>query len=568
MHLRGRRQDETLSVSRSPLSTLATKLDAAYTPGTVCKQSDTTRPSPSARLKAVAAACALSVATGCATPGRTDNDAMSEIAAKASVTRGITPDTVRDAAAIPPEGESEAPPEVTLDAALRLASLYNRDLQTRRESLHRQVISLRGTRRDYGIALSGTIGYVLSSDDTEDTGTSSFDLSAGRPLPTGAEITLSAASSLTSTRSGATNASNSTTSGGVKIEQPLLAGAGYTASHQTLIQAERDTLYALRTFARDRQASAIDIVSTFYRLLTQKAAVDNARLNTQQSTLLRQRTEALFRVQRAPAIDVMRAQQQELAASNRQAQAESSFESARQVFLNTLGLSIDAPSMVSGTVPGINPVVLPEADALRVALRERLDLQTARDRVADAERKLRVARSHLLPSLDAYGQASWSAEGTRTGDTADGETTYSAGIALELPLDRRAERDAVRTAGLDLDLAQRNARQAEDQVRLDVAGAYRQIAYLAQAEQIEKRNLQIAEKRAENARMRFRNGELENRDVVEAENELLNARNALVQARVEYEIERLKLLRTVGILDVAADGKCVVRPIAEEERNP
>ena len=71
---------------------------------------------------------------------------------------------------------------------------------------------------------------------------------------------------------------------------------------------------------------------------------------------------------------------------------------------------------------------------------------------------------------------------------------------------------------------------------------------------IQKQNTTIAEKRARNALLRFKGGELSNRDVVEAENELLDARNAYSQALVDYELQRLRLLRNIGLLDVEANG--------------
>lgn len=508
------------------------------------------------RLPVLVAACLVAVA-GCLSPDRSYHPVDRLVRESAATIPGVTSNTVADAFAgghpTPP-----APGEIDMPTALLLGSQRNRDLQTRRDALRRQAISLRGTRRDYGTSIAGTLAYVLSSDETTDSSTSSLDLSAGRALPLGGSFSVSAATSLGTSGSDGTNSTASTVSGGARIEQPLLAGAGYTASHQPLIQAERDMVYAIRAFAMERQSAAIGVVSDFYQLLAQMAGVENARLNAQQSTLLRQRTEALFRVRRAPAIDVMRAQQQELAASNRLAQAEASFETSRQEFLVTIGLPVDAKSTITGAVPEVQPAPIQEADATRIALALRLDLHTARDRAADAARRLEVARSGLLPALNARGEATWSSDGTRAFDTRDGQTAYSAGVTLALPLDKRAERDAVRAARLDLDLAERNALEAEDRVRLEVASAYRQIAYLAQAAQIEKRNLEIAEKRAENARMRFRNGELENRDVVEAENELLNARNSLAQAQVQYALQRLRLMRSAGMLDVARDGSLMI----------
>jgi outer membrane protein TolC len=81
---------------------------------------------------------------------------------------------------------------------------------------------------------------------------------------------------------------------------------------------------------------------------------------------------------------------------------------------------------------------------------------------------------------------------------------------------------------------------------------------------IQLRNMEIAERRVGNAMLQFRNGTLSNRDVIEAQNELLNARNAWGQALVDYEIQRLQLLRNVGLMDIDPNGGIRVAERREE----
>ena len=71
---------------------------------------------------------------------------------------------------------------------------------------------------------------------------------------------------------------------------------------------------------------------------------------------------------------------------------------------------------------------------------------------------------------------------------------------------------------------------------------------------IQRKTREIAEKRARNAQLRFKSGELSNRDVVEAENELLEARNRFVQAQTDYEVQRVRLFRNMGLMDVTPEG--------------
>ncbi len=197
---------------------------------------------------------------------------------------------------------------------------------------------------------------------------------------------------------------------------------------------------------------------------------------------------------------------------------------------------------------------------IEAGLTRRLDLQTVRDREADAQRRLAIARSQVRPDLSVFGEGKLENSGAEDAET---DEQFTAGVSLELPLDRRDERDAVMRAELDLAEAERALAQKTDEVRLEVMDGMTQMRFLANSVRIEAENINIAERRAESALIRFRNGELLNRDVVEAENELLAARNAYVRLQARYEIQRIRLLRNTGLLDVAADGVLVELEVTE-----
>jgi len=83
---------------------------------------------------------------------------------------------------------------------------------------------------------------------------------------------------------------------------------------------------------------------------------------------------------------------------------------------------------------------------------------------------------------------------------------------------------------------------------------------------IQKEATTIAQRKYEHSLMRFKAGEIPNRDVVEAQNELLSAKNAHVNALVSYELQRLALLRNVGLLDVMPDGRVIELQGDEQSR--
>lgn len=451
--------------------------------------------------------------------------------------------------------------EMDLTNTLRLATQYSRELQAKRDALYLNGLSALAARREFGFQYSGTIGYVVTRPEEGDAvpaGTGAFK--ASRVLPTGGRLTadLSANKDL---RPDPTNVTPYTTSASVELAQPLLAGAGYDASHEKSIQSERDLLYGLRTFVLERQDFAISIMKNYYNLLIQQQVLQNERTHTEQAVFLRKRSEALFKIRRVPAVDVMRSQQQELSARNRLTQAEAEFEIAGKRFLIMIGISVDTPMALAGEIPALKPTSLDAVSCIRAALDRRLDLKTIYDQRDDARRRFGTARLALLPKLDAFAKAS--ASGSSDSAGLDGlENTVSGGVTLELPFDKRAEIENLKKAELALEAANRAVEQTEDSIRVAIGESFSRLVALEKGVAIEEKNMELSTRRADYTLLRFKNGELSNRDVVEAQGELLNSKNAYIRALVDYEMQRLQLLRDIGCADVAPDGVMIELPLA------
>ncbi|HMO49709.1 MAG TPA: TolC family protein [Kiritimatiellia bacterium] len=510
--------------------------------------------------KQIFAGALLALASGCYSARSLDRYVEREVERVAEQSSGISREVVVDSVReLSSEfGTDAAMLDLDRDRVLAVAAVSSRTLQTRREDLYRAGLNLFGTRRDFGPNVSGVLEYVYAAPENSTERQTLFaSLAAEQILPTGGRIR--AAGSQTVAREDREADGNDRFSGraSLRLDQPLLSGAGRSSSHEPLIQAERDYVYALRRFTLERQDFAINILRDYYNLLGQRNVVENTRTNHQQFIFLRQRSEALFQVNRAPAIDVLRSQQEELSALNRLTTAEEAYRIQVGRFLVQLGLPADHPVSLADDIPVMRPVTLEEKEAVGMALENRLDVMTVRDQLEDARRKLAVARQSYLPEINAFGIAEWDADdATSLGDQSF-DSSWQAGVRAELPLDRRAERDAVRVAEINLAAAQRRWDEFQETTALEVRDSYSQLRSLTVSVEIQLRNIEIAEKRAANALLQFRNGRLSNRDVVEAANDLLGARNSYISALADYEIQRLTLLRQIGRLDVSREGAIV-----------
>lgn len=442
---------------------------------------------------------------------------------------------------------------LSLRDALQLAISGNRDYVSSRDATYLSALTLTRQRRDFGPILNGTISALFSDGSAGDAaGRASADFGVRKVLGSGG--TLSVSTDASARRGfGVDPTTTLSHSVGISFEQPLLKGFGYEVSHESLTQAERDVVYALRDFELFRQSFLIDTVRRYYAIVRQKKVVRNSYSTLERFTFLRKRSEALFEIGKVRAIDKFRAAQEELVASNEVIAEEEVLASLLDDFKVFLGLPASERIDVEEITPEARATPIDLQSAIAAALHNRLDLRTSEDRVEDAERAVRIARNGLLPAIDLT--ASLGAGASRTdGETTGYEGEYAVGISLSLPLDQVTERNAYKSAILALQRRQRLHSIARDNVRLDVTNTYRRLRRLENSVRIQTANVELAERRVKNAELRFEAGELGNRDVVEAQSAKLSAENALIRAILDYELARLQLKKDIGILFVDKDG--------------
>ncbi len=502
----------------------------------------------------VAGGIALLV-SGCLSARSVDRLVARSVADKAAAVPDSS-NAVRDAtAAIQPTNILTAPVSLDLRTALDLAARHSRSLQTRREQLFLQGLDTLAVRRSFGPQLAGTVEYLLHRpSDAARHADGALDLTVSQKLPLGGTLSANAGGDVTTVSGGTNGADRYGSTAGISLTQPLLQGAGHEASHDPEIQAERQLLYQVRAFALDRQDQALAVMRGFFGLLIEQANVANTRTNVEQAVFLRRRSEAMFRVRKAKVDDVLRARQNEIIASNAMTSAGIALDTKISQFLADLGLPVTLPVVLAGSVPDTKPLPLTQDACLALALERRLDLHTEQDRLADAERRVRVARNALWPRLDAVGSAALNGRSPDSWGAADYEHLLTAGLRMDLPLDKRGERDAWRRARLLADQAARALAEKRDAIRVQVADGVRRLALQEQTVRMQRENQSLSERNVRATLLRFRNGEADNLAVVTAQEALLNANNSYIRALAGHAEQRAALLRAVGLLDVGPDG--------------
>ena len=465
-----------------------------------------------------------------------------------------SPNDIRIEKAVPASGV------MTLAQAIAMATAHNRDYQRQKEQLYLMALDLTLARHRFARQWFGTVdaSYVRNSAD-EQVG---YDAETGfsQLLADGAQISTSIAIDWARFLTGDPD----TSLGSVltaSVTQPLLRGRGRKVVQENLTQAERNALYQIRSFNRYRKTFVVSIVDAYYRVLQQKDAVTNAKNSYESKVELRERLQMEANEGVTPRFQVDQAEQSELLAQDSYVRAQQRYEQLLDAFKITLALPTDTEiELDQNELEALQKIGIVEPDyqleaAVETALAQRLDLANSANAVEDAERKVVVAADNLGTELNLIGSAGVnSTPETKIERLQFHNGTYSLGLEADLPLDRKAERNAYREALITLEQQQRAYENDVDEVKLDVRDAYRRLREEAESYRTQQKALELAQIRVGVSPILWEAGRMNARDYLESQDDLLQAQNNVTSALVSHAIAKLNFFRDVGILQVKPDG--------------
>ncbi len=507
--------------------------------------------------------------------------------------------TEHDAGPIPPWG-SDQPLVLAMLEALQVGARNSRDYQSRKEDVFSAAMGLDLELDAFRNTYTGLLDSLLSTDQSGGDSVTGVENMAentvtrrlrGGTILTG-RLIIDLAKLLSSDR-----ASSLGIFADASIAIPLLRGAGKHIVAEPLTQAQREVLYAIWSFERFKKTFAVAVASQYLSVLQLRDQANNAANNYKRLIRSSHRARRLRDAGRLEQIQVDQALQDELRARDNWVSARESYERGLDRFKITLGLPTDARveldptelDRLDETAPkslgeswaktdtsqrlsdddpielvepqrGVGRMEMQEAEALRLALERRLDLRTLEGRVHDAQRRVVVAADALKAGLNLTGTVS---AGERRGLGSAGlpdaqlrpeHGFYSAGVDLDIPWERTAERNTYRDSFIVLERAARDMQAQEDQVKLDVRDRLGRLVQARESYAIQAKAVALANERVRSTNMFLEAGEAQIRDVLEAEEDLLDAQNAMTGAQVDYHVAELELQRDMGTLQVDSKG--------------
>jgi len=461
------------------------------------------------------------------------------------------------------EASAEQATLLSLSDTLAIAMANSRSYQSRKESLFIQALNLTQTQKDFNwdtsaSSLNASSSYTSDGSTTETFGDTGVDgslaLEVSRILASGAKVTLNYTESIVNYFTDPdTSSENGVLS--FNVVQPLLNGFGPLVSMESLRQAERNMVYAVRDFKRYQQSFVIDVTAQYYSTLRSRDQLNNARKNYENALNSRQQTEAYAKAGRIADFQAAQARQSELNAADNWAIALANYQSALDDFRYTLGLPIDLnvePDPVeldSLAQRGLVGLDITLEEAVDSASRSRLDLITRRQQVEDQERNLEISKRNFLPNLDVEYNVSKDFD-----DSDVSGVTQELDVGLNIPFDWTEKRNAYRIAQINMDRERRALEEDEGNVLREVRDLWRKLERNRSVYKNRLLSVTLAERRMENTSLLLKQGKALTRDLLDAQDDLLSSRNDATIALIDYTINRLSFWNAIERFEIDSKG--------------
>ncbi len=456
---------------------------------------------------------------------------------------------------------------LTLPDALQYSVHRNRDYLSRKEELYASALDLTLARHVHAPILTGTgsatqnytrVEGAVNEFVTDSTLTNTGAAGLSALARTGARLAVDLTTDFTKFITGGMR-KVSESKLAVTLTQPLLRGAGVLAASEPLTQAERSTLYAIRDFTHYRKTFAVDTTAAYYQALQARDTAKNAHIAYKAFKSIVEREEAMVDANQRTRSSLGQLQQAELTYHRRWISAVKAYEEALDNLKITLGLPVSEKFMLDQDELDKLKLMDPPGsleESIQTALSTRLDLWNQRDALADAERKVKVAKQDLLPGVNLLLGGEMTGDEGADGLNLDGSRRKGyVGGELDLNLDQKPLRNNLRLAQLNEQAARRNLELAEENVRRDIRTAWRNLDVARKQYELALIAVRLSERRLleEEAFMVEDRGTA--RDLIDAQQDLIEARDLLTAALISHTVARLQLWKDMGILFIRKDGR-------------
>jgi outer membrane protein TolC len=247
----------------------------------------------------------------------------------------------------------------------------------------------------------------------------------------------------------------------------------------------------------------------------------------------------------SPAIDVLRAQVELKTQQQRLLAQQNQFDKDKLTLARVIGLPAGQTFDTADKVPYAPLSGLTQEEALRMALAQRPDYQSARKTVEGAEEAVRAAHAQWYPTAGINGfYGDWGP----TLASSHGVFTLSAAVTFNIFNGGRIRSDVEQARAV---LKQRTDELADlgGQIDFQVRTAFLDIRTAADQVTVAQANLQLANETLAQAQDRFRSGVADTIEVVQAQESVAAANDSIISALYAHNAAKAGLARALGLAE-------------------
>jgi outer membrane protein TolC len=290
-----------------------------------------------------------------------------------------------------------------------------------------------------------------------------------------------------------------------------------------------------------------DVRSSYYGVILAEQLRDVASKSLEQAEASLKQVESMVREGTRSRFDLLRARVEVANRKPELIRAENEVELADSRLKRVLGLQFDTEIDLSDELTMV-PIEMDVDEGIALALTRRPELRSIDKEVEMGEIQVRLSGLERFPSL--FLQSRYSIQGQTDKTFPESEEfarSWNASVGLTLPIF-----DGLKTSGrinqsrAQLSMARYQKQKAEEEVRLEVFEAFRNLETAKEEILSQQANVNEAEEAYRLATIRFANGLATQLEVNDVELALNLARTNFIQSLYDYNVARARVEQAIG----------------------
>ncbi|HEY3837308.1 MAG TPA: TolC family protein [Bryobacteraceae bacterium] len=287
------------------------------------------------------------------------------------------------------------------------------------------------------------------------------------------------------------------------------------------------------------------VTDAYLQIIADASRVDSIQAQVNTARAVYDRAVDQKKAGTSPGIDVLRAQVELKTQQQRLLAQQNLFDKDKLSLARAIGLPPGQPFDISDTVPFAPLGALTQDEALRTALAQRPDYQSAKKLVEGAKESVKAAQAQWYPTVGLngfYGDAGTSLNNSHGVFTLTGAVNFNIFNGGRIRSDEEQARATLKQRSDELaDLG--------GQIDFQVRAAFLDIKTAADQVAVAQDNVQLANQTLLQARDRFAAGVADTIEVVQAQESVAAANDSVISALFAHNVAKAGLARALGLAE-------------------